>query len=227
MANRPDPIQDLKNGIVSALQSYSNSPVDFKICIKNEESGKVPYDFFLAKVDPKQVIPRDTKEWEETQWQMCVLTVYVDCSKIEEHQIVCSSNKSGSIKEELGKVIEERIKIYDNGNESCPAHYGTDPRLFLIILQPFEIAVGPKTAEAILPPTCSKRHKKEFGLSWSDEQMEMVRHRLDLEDENHSSRVMWEREWIEWRARTARRPTLRNFFSKEARYIIMGSRAIA
>ncbi|KAI0143884.1 hypothetical protein F4776DRAFT_660989 [Hypoxylon sp. NC0597] len=214
MASRPNPIQDLKNDIVSALRSYSNSSADFKVTTKNEEAGTIPYDFFLAKVDPKQVIPRDTKEWEEAQWQMCVLTIYVDCSKIEEHQIIRGTDKPGSINEAIEKVVEEHIKVYDNGNESCPAHYGTDPRLFLIILLPFEIAIGPKSAEAILPPTCSARYKSEFSSGLSDEQMKNMRHRLSLEDENHSSRVKWEEEWTEWRARTARRSTSRNLFSK-------------
>ncbi|KAI1408464.1 hypothetical protein F5Y13DRAFT_204829, partial [Hypoxylon sp. FL1857] len=216
MAFRGNPIRDLKNSIVSAVQSYSGSSADFETTFRNEEAGKISYEYFLAKVDPKQVIVRDTKEWKEAQWRIWVPVIYVDCSKIEQHQIIHRSDRSSSINEVLEKVIEEHTKMYENGTDSYPARYGTDPRLFLIVLLPFKITIGPKWATAILPPTCSEQYKSKLGLGLDDEDMALVTHTIDLGDENHSSRVEWESEWIEWRARTARRPqsTLKKAFSK-------------
>ncbi|KAI0833134.1 hypothetical protein F5Y06DRAFT_307335 [Hypoxylon sp. FL0890] len=214
MADKASPVTDLTNDIVSALRSFTGSSVNFKVTTRNEEAGEIPYEVFLAKVDPKEVIPRDTKEWEEFQWKTRLLVIYVDCSKVEQHQIVNRSDKSSSITEVLEKVIEEHIKVYDNGNETYPVNYGTDPRLFLVVLQPFNINIGPKSAQVSLPPTVSAKYKSKFGLS--DEQMAGMRHTIDLDDENDSSRVEWEKEWTDWRARTAHGSTSspRNPFSK-------------
>ncbi|KAI1140523.1 hypothetical protein F5Y05DRAFT_424375 [Hypoxylon sp. FL0543] len=217
MANKTSPMQNLRKVILSALQDYTKSSVDFKVTMDREEAGEVPYAFFLAKVDPKKVVPEGTKEWDEFKWRTTVPVIYVDYPKADQQQINTRSAKFSSITEALENAIEEHIKVYDNGNEEYPARNGADPRLILIILLPTNIAIGPKWAEVPLPPKVSAKYKSANFPNLSDEQMNRVRHRIYLGDENDPTRVEWENEWTEWKARAAQLSilsTLKNLISK-------------
>ncbi|KAI2625753.1 hypothetical protein GGR54DRAFT_637532 [Hypoxylon sp. NC1633] len=118
------------------------------------------------------IIPRHTKEWEEAQWRMKVPVVYADFSKTEQSDIL------GSVIEAVEKVVEKYIRIYDEGSDLYPAGSGIDPRLYLIIVKPFNITIGPKMARAILPPSRPAESKSQIG--WSGRQRVITKKVLNL-----------------------------------------------
>ncbi|OTB08996.1 hypothetical protein M426DRAFT_7025 [Hypoxylon sp. CI-4A] len=210
MASESNPLHDLKKAIAKAINEHSGPYIGLEITAGSEQAGDIPYDFFWAVVDPRQVIPRGTKEWEKAQWRTDAPIITIDFSKVVPSQAIDEQKElDPQIVSAVERVIDEYTELFDNGNDTYPPQMGVDPRLHIVIFKPFNISVGPRRALVRLPPTCTEKFKADLDIT--DDQVDMVKKTLVLNEENHLSRVQWENEWTQWVARTARRPGL---FSK-------------
>ncbi|KAI1104750.1 hypothetical protein F4804DRAFT_332012 [Jackrogersella minutella] len=192
------PLHDLRNEIDSDLRNIFGIINGLEVSITREEAGCIPYNMFWVDVDPKEVIPRNSKEWEEVQWKMSVPVINVSFSNVDEWQNI-NSYQAAQV---VDNAINKYIRVFDEGNESYSPMMGIDPRLFLAIIMPFEMIIRPQNVLASLPPTCSAEYKSQSGFT--DEQLKSVKHTLYINDPNDSFRVIWEREWTRWAVRAAR-----------------------
>ncbi|KAI1400077.1 hypothetical protein F4819DRAFT_487972 [Hypoxylon fuscum] len=210
MASNANPVTGLKNAIAEAIRSCYGPCDGLEVTTQTEEAGDIPYELFWAKVDPRQVIPRDTKEWEEAQWRMLVPVIYVDFSKVDklryepqghaedQSQIIYGRQDPRSVENVVGNVIKAYVRIFDNGNDIYPIGRGVNPRLYLVIFKPFNIAIGPKQVHAIVSPSSLDAFNSKLGRG--DQKTVMLKREIHLEDGNDLSRVKWESDWIDWRA---------------------------
>ncbi|KAI1380738.1 hypothetical protein F4677DRAFT_404471 [Hypoxylon crocopeplum] len=201
MASVKKPYEFLMADIANAIHSQVGYFIGLKLTREIEESGKIPHGLFWARVDPKELIPRDTIEWEEAQWRTIVPVIYVDFSKVREPPVVEKREDARWIIDVVERVFDEHITIYDDSPDCYPPGIGVDPRRYLVILKPFNIGIGPRVARVTCPPQRPSKSKSQKDLS---DRRTVIRFRdLLLDEESDPNRVGFEREWSEWSAKRA------------------------
>ncbi|KAI1389900.1 uncharacterized protein F4822DRAFT_428241 [Hypoxylon trugodes] len=188
-----NPLHDLKRDIAEAIRIFWGPCQGLKVTSGIKSAGELPHKFYWEKVDPNEVIPRGTPEWDEAQWKMSSPIIYIDLSKVNNRPAL--GYDVNDMMKGVEGVIDEYIKIFDNGNESYPAGMGCDPRMYLVIFKPYNVHFGPKVASMCLPPTHSNGYDPNRPIS--DQKLESKMVFLPVKDGN--DRTEWEAKWNEWR----------------------------
>ncbi|XXH03873.1 hypothetical protein Hte_010281 [Hypoxylon texense] len=191
-------VTEFKDHVATAIRN-NLSPCDgLEVPIEIDEARDIPHQAFWARVDPKEVIPRSTEEWDAAQRRMWSPVMWVYFPKVRLVDPIPKGDGLRPVKEAILQVIDKYAKIYDEGTESYSPGAGLDPRLYIIYLWQFNFAVGPQIVRAVVPPPCIERYNSELAPEGRRDVAFTVLH---LDEENDPNRVEWEEDWTRWTLR--------------------------
>ncbi|KAI2606278.1 uncharacterized protein GGS25DRAFT_523944 [Hypoxylon fragiforme] len=189
------PQHALRDDTLDAVRSLIGPWNGLSVTFRTQEVGTIPYQYYWAKVDPKRLITRGSKLWEEAQRLTFVPIMHVQLPTTTGPLMLHSIMKA------VEEVIDKYIKIFREGSELYSVGQGVDPSQMMVMFKPFNVSLGPRNTVAILPPPPSELLQVE--PSWKFRRNLPPKQIIQLENMNDPKREEWEREWVEWNAARA------------------------